>query len=468
MLEYVQYPYALLALIVLVLLLWRPAYGVAMMAAIFPLDPWSPRAPVPGLNTETALVGVALAVTILRFGARVPPLRYSGPVIAFIGVMFVAFALALPWARNMETVEGTTASWAVFKIWKSITFTSLLFFPVYWWSRTAEDRDRMLRALCIGLFISAVAGVVDYFHHINPQSLITDRAGGLVVDPNAMAETIGAMMFIPLYIVFQSDHGRRWKGFAALTYAISGLAMVLSLSRGNWVAMLAAHGVYLLMVNRTLLLGGVATVLVVATIGFPLLPQVVQDRILMTRKVDTVVYGVGASMNLESSTAARVVLARIGLDMFERSPIWGNGLHSFNIRTPEFGAKYGILVPKDAHNIVVKLAADAGLIGLAVLAYLIGAVILTGRRLWRSSSPEHVLGAVLLAGATHVLVANLSATSFLYAKQSSAQFWMLFAIASRAYVERATVPAGATAVAAAFVPRWRRFAHRTPAALSQP
>lgn len=469
MLEYVQYPYGVIALVVLALLAYRPAWGVAVLAATFPLDPWGPRLPVPGVNTETILIGVALAVTVLRFGARLPPVRYSGPVISFVLVMLLAFALAVPWARNMQTVDGGTAIWTVFKVWKSITFTSLLFFPVYWWSETSEERERMLCALCIGLFISSVAGVVDYFVKINPSRVIAERTVGLVGDPNAMAETIGAMMFVPLYLLSSASSRRRgWKAFAVLSYATGALAMVMSLSRGNWIAMIAAHFVYLLLVNRVLLVAGVASVVVVATIGFPLLPEVVQDRILETRRAGNIVYGVPAAMNLESSTASRIVLARIGLDMFERSPVWGNGLHSFNFRTPEFGAKYGILIPRDSHNLVVKMAADAGLIGLTVLAWLILAVLWTGRRLWRSTSPEHALGAVLLAGATHVLVANLSATSFLYAKQSSAQFWMLFALAARAYVEREAVAPAAALAAQAFVPRWRRLSHRTSAAASQP
>lgn len=465
MLEYLQAPYGLLALVAIGLMLYRPTWGIAMLAAIFPMDAWGPRLPVPGVNTETFLVGVALAVTVLRFGGRLPPLRYSGPVVAFIAVMLLAFSVSIPWARGMQTVDGGPAVWAIFKVWKSITFTSLLFFPVYWWSRTPGDRERMLCALTIGLFVSSVAGVVDYFVHINP-SRVLDRAVGLVGDPNAMAETIGAMMFVPLYLMFGGDRGRGWKAFAAITYALAALAMVLSLSRGNWIAMIAAHFVYLLFVNRTLLVTGIVTVALVATVGFPLLPEVVQERVLETRRTGSIVYGVPAAMNLESSAAIRVVLVRIGLDMFERSPVWGNGLHSFNYRTPEFGAKYGVLMPRDSHNLVVKMAADAGLIGLAVLAWLVLAVYWTGWRLWRSTSREYMFGALLLAGATHVFVANLSATSFLYAKQSSAQFWMLFALAARAYVERDAVVA--TVAAQARVPRWRRVSQRTSAAASQP
>ena len=67
---------------------------------------------------------------------------------------------------------------------------------------------------------------------------------------------------------------------------------------------------------------------------------------------------------------------------------------------------------------------------------------------------------MLLASGTYNVVASLSSSTFLQAAQVSAQFWILYAIAARAYVERfaeqevpeATVPV---------VPRWRRFARAT-------
>jgi hypothetical protein len=466
MLTFIQYPYTLLALITLVLLFWRPIWGLAMLAAIFPMDPWSPRLPVPGVNTETILLGVAFALTVLRFGARLPPLRYSGPVVAFITVMFVAFAISIPWARGMQSADGAPAIWVIFKIWKSITFTALLFFIAYWWFPEERDRQKMLEALCVGLFLSSVAGILDYTIGIN-EGGIEGRASGFVGDPNAMAESIGSMMFVPLYLLLRGrELGFRWRAFAAASYGLAAVAMVLSLSRGNWLAFVAAHGVFFLMVDRRILLGAVVTGALMLTVGFGLLPELVRERIEVTRTTGSVVYQVPFALNVESSAASRIAFARIGLDMFGRSPIWGHGLHAFNFRTPEFGAKYGILVQKDPHNLAVKMAADAGLIGLGVLGWLIWAVFRLGRRLWRSTSPEYLLGAVLLAAATHVLVANMSATSFLYAKQISAQFWILFAIAARAYVERDAEqeePAAQPVQAG----RWRRFAQRTAPAVSQ-
>ncbi|MFI5314383.1 MAG: O-antigen ligase family protein [Myxococcota bacterium] len=465
MFDYLQYPYALLAAVALVLLLWRPIAGLIFVAAIFPMDPFSPRLPVPGLNTETVLLGLGFAMTVLRFGGRIPPLRYSGPVFAYIAVTGMAFALAIPWAIRF-TMNGDAAIWAIFKFWKSVTFSALLFFATYWWFSQAADRQRMLEALSVGILISAVAGVADFVLGINAAT--AGRAAGLQVDPNDMGEAIGSMMFVPLYLATRGHELSRLRRlFHAGVYASAFLAMVLSLSRGNWVALVVAHAVYLLLVSRPLLFAGTASLLLLATIAFPLLPSVVRERIEGTFAVgaNTQVYQVPYAVGLEGSAAIRIVFAKIGADMFMQSPLWGNGLNSFYFRTPEFGAKYGVLETKDPHNLAVKLAAESGLIGIGALTWLVWAVFRCGRRLWRADTREYGLGAVLLAAGTHVLIASLSADSFLSSKQVSAYFWILFALCARAYVERYSVE---EAVATQpVVPRWRRFSQSTAAAASQ-
>jgi O-antigen ligase len=464
--DYLQYPYSVLVVITLGLLFWRPVAGLVLLAAIYPIDPFSPRLPVPGMNTETILLGIAFAVTVLRFGARVPPLRYSGPVLAFILVTLMAFLLAIPWALRLS-VGGDTVIWLVFKFWKSITFTALLFFTTYWWFALPNDRQRMLEAMSVGVGICCVGWVADYVLTITPIAA-DGRPAGLQGDPNDMAAAIGSMMFVPLYLALRGFELSRFRRLLHLgVYGLSFLAVVLSLSRGNWVALIVAHAVFLLLMSRTLFLAAIASVAVIVTVGYPLLPQVVRDRIEVTTSADRVLYQVPLAVGLEGSAATRVVFARIGADMLLRSPIWGNGLNAFYFRTPEFGAKYGMLNFKDPHNLVVKFAAESGLIGVAALAWLIWAVFRCGRRLWRADSREFRLGAVLLAAATYVLVANLSTDSFISTKQVSGYFWILYALCARAYVERLSVdetvrPQPATAG------RWRRFSQRTSAAASQP
>lgn len=469
MLVHLQYPYSFLVLVAVALLFWRPIWGLALLAAIFPMDPWAPRLPVPGMNTETILIGVAFAVTVLRFGARLPPLRFSGPVIAFISMMLIAFVVSIPWANGLRAIDGGPAVWFIFKNVKNMTFTALLFIIVYWWVRTREDRQTMLVALCFALFLSSAAGILDFVFHINPLVVDgRDRANGLIADANGLAESVGPLMFVPIYLLLRGQGlGRVMRLFAVASYGLAAVAMVLSLSRGNWIAFFVAHFVFLLLVNRRLLAVAIATTAILVAVGTPLLPAIVRDRIESTSTTGSTVYQVPLALNLEGSTASRVVFARIGLDMFLRSPIWGHGLTAFSFRTPEFGAKYGVLVHKDSHNLVVMLAAEAGLIGLAVLSWIIFTVVLCGRGLWRSNSPENLLGAVMLAAATHDLFANLSSTAILHVSQISAQFWIMFAIGARAYSER-FADQEAPAAQPVRAGRWRRFAERPSAGVPRP
>jgi O-antigen ligase len=463
--DHLQYPYALLALITLGLLFARPVAGVLLLAAIFPMDAWSPRLPVPGINTETVLLGVAFAMTLLRFGARLPPARFSGPVVGFILMMGVGFALAFPWARTVRMEGGDTAIWVIFKYWKSITFTGLLFFSTYWWVAQANDRRRMLEALSVGVFISSMAAFADLALGITPLGS-GGRAAGLQIDPNSLACALGPSMFVSLYLaIFARDLPMPRRVFHGATYGLAFIALVLALSRGNYIALVAAHLVFFALVSRPLFFATIAAVVMLSTVAYPLLPTVVRERIEVTVSGGSG-YRVAGANRVEASTAARLALLQVGVDMFEESPLWGHGLNFFYFHAGDYGAKYGALGMKDAHNLVVKVAVEMGLFGLVILAWLVWAVFRCGRLLWRSNSPEYAIGAVLLAAGTHVLVANLSTNAFLATKDISAYFWILYALSARAYVERLSV-----AEVAAAIPvvrgRWRRFSQRTAAAASQ-
>ena len=61
------------ALIVLGLLFARPQLGIVALAAFFPLNPYVIRLPLPGLNFETVFIAIAMGLTLLCFGFRIPP-----------------------------------------------------------------------------------------------------------------------------------------------------------------------------------------------------------------------------------------------------------------------------------------------------------------------------------------------------------------------------------------------------------
>ena len=247
--EVLQYPYALVAIIALGLLFLRPI-GAFLITVIFPLDVYSPRLPVAGMNAETVLLGVAMAITLLRFGARVPPLRYSGPVLAFIFIMCVGFGLVDPVGAQDARAGDEPAIWIIFKGFKSSTFSALPFFSTYWWFQDERDRRRMLEAISVGVFISAVAGLLDFVFGISEVGS-GGRATGLEGDPNGLACAVGAMVFVSLYLAVWA----RDVSFAAARLPLRHVRArvrraVLSLSRGNYVAFVVAHLVFFAIVNR--------------------------------------------------------------------------------------------------------------------------------------------------------------------------------------------------------------------------
>lgn len=434
MLEQLEWPSGFLALIALGLTFWRPTLGFVAIIALYPLDPWTPRLPVPGLNVETILVGVLVALTVLRFGVRVPSLRFSGPVIAYVGVMFMGFIVAFPWARGQVTAIGDSVLWGVFKMFKSVTFTALLMICSYWWMSRPADRQRMLEWMSISVGVAALLSLVDWVIGINPES--AGRAMGLFGDPNGMAQFCGAMSFASMYIYLRGDVPS-WRRYLHLgIFGIAGLAVLFSLSRGNWVAFVVGQGVFLALVNRRALALAFAALVVVATVAFPLLPSVIRDRVTGVTRSGSLVYRATGTVGLEGSAASRIIFYSIGLRMFAESPIWGKGLHYFNYHSVKYGARYGLLRSKDAHSLPLKLAAEEGAMGVLMYLWVVGAAVLLGWNLWTSRAPEAMLGAVFLGMGAHVFVAGLAAPAFLYAKPISAFFWTLWGLTARTYTDR--------------------------------
>ena len=123
--------------------------------------------------------------------------------------------------------------------------------------------------------------------------------------------------------------------------------------------------------------------------------------------------------------------------MFRDSPVWGHGLHFFNFNTPTYGAKYGLLIRKDAHSLPLTFAVDTGVIGLGVLIWLSDHDPLplhggSGASTCRSTA----WGSCCWAAFLHIFIANLSSTAFLYTKPIGAFLWLQYGIVLRAWVQR--------------------------------
>ncbi len=416
------------ATLVLGLVVSSPRLGFVALAAFYPLNDYVPRSPLPGLNWETVITSLMVGVTLLRFGFRTPPLRFSAPVIFYILVLFIGFLVIASWAP--ARIPGFS-TFELFKVAKSSAFTAVLFFPVYFWLAHPLDRRRVLEGMSLGLALVAIATALDAVFKITPDGA-AGRATGLLPNPSAVGLYLGAFSLIQLHLFLDRGITAPRRHLHLVLYAVSLAGVVFSLGRGGWLALILGHVVWFMYRSRRMLLLLAVGLLLALTVAFPLLPYSVRDRIEETFRIRNTVFQAAGASYFETSAATRIVFYRIGGDMFLDSPVWGHGLGSFTLLTPKYGARYGMLQHKDPHSLITKLGTEMGLLGLGAFVWIAVLVVQLGRQLWREDEDESTLGPLLLAIGMALLVGNLVSTSFIHIHLISAFFWLLFGIAARA------------------------------------
>jgi O-antigen ligase len=326
--------------------------------------------------------------------------------------------------------------WELFRVVKSLLFSSLLFFVGYWWFQDRTDRTRLLEAMSFGVGILAVAGIADYVFGFTFSAVISGRATGFSGNPNMLGGLLAAFSLVSLYLLRQPEVPNVRRRLHLCVWAVAILTIVLTLSRASWVGVMAGHAVWFLYVNRRILAVGFAVMVLAATVAFPLVPTIIQERVegTTTKGGPTEVRVIRGAGPFKGSAAFRIAMYRIGAEMLWDSPLWGHGLGSIKVLSPEYGAKYGILRGKSPHSLPLKLAAESGFIGLGVYFWIAFTTLMLGRALWRERDHDYAIGALLLAAGAAILASNLFQTSFFHSHIESAYFWLLYGACARRYM----------------------------------
>jgi len=415
-----------LAVITFVLLVARSAWGLCALIVLYPLEDFVPRGPIPGFNAQTVLVGLALIVTLLKFGVRFPPIRVTAPMLAFAFIMVMGFSVA---SVGFDGFGPNFGFWTRAKGLKSRLFTALLFVIVYWWARDPKIRRNLLESVSVSLLVVASTVFLD---------LVTGASGrpkGLFTNSNYTGDVLGIFLIVPVYLVRTADLSPRRRAFHCVAYGLAAISLLLTLARGAWLGAFASHCVWLFYERKQVAAIAVGATVLLATAAYPLVPTFVRDRIERTFEGGAKRYALGGALgqiNLESSAATRLVLYRAGFEIWRESPLWGSGLETFRFKILEYGPKYGLFASKTTHSLPLKLVTEMGLIGLIGMFWS-GLVLLSvGRRALRiRGDPENKLGALVIAVAISTFVANLFHGDFLLSATSSGYFWVIFGLVAR-------------------------------------
>jgi len=340
--------WAIAALVFLPLTVYRPVWGLAALCALLPLE---------GIvvtsqgATELRLLGMAV------FAAWVIHLLIFGKKIKVSQTFWVAFAF-VAWA-------GISFLWVKdpqFSGYRYGTLVQLLFLFLMVINIIESEWD--FRLVMVSLLLGAVFSTI-----LSLNLFITnvfERARAFEAqNPNSYAMALALAIIAGIYLAASLKN--LWlKLLCALAAAYLSFPLLLAQSRSCWLAAAAALAVYLWHTKRRLrnilVVGLVATATLTAAFS---LGMVQVGLIQRTSEL----------VGMQGQANDRFDIWRVAANVFLDNPVAGVGFMQFprvynRYRYTTLGIRNDLVPARDAHSIYFGVAAELGIIGLALLALL--------------------------------------------------------------------------------------------------
>jgi putative inorganic carbon (HCO3(-)) transporter len=212
------------------------------------------------------------------------------------------------------------------------------------------------------------------------------RVGGTVGGPNAAAAFLD-LLLAPVLSLALVPVRRAYRLMAAGAFAIGCIALVLTQSRGGWIAVGVSCGIVIGYAWYRGWIPGLAPTLVL--IGVGVVVFLLRNE-LLTR----------FSSNDGGSASSRIPLIRLAFHMIEQHPLFGVGANNFGINisryaTPEFNADWLYTV----HNRFILIWAEDGIGALVAFVVFLFGTLRGGWRCRRISDQALALLSIgLMAG----------------------------------------------------------------------
>ena len=425
----------------------RAALGLALIAlalvvATLPLELAA------ALVGASILVGLALVQPLAALGALLLALPVSTvvtieagdfsvtaiePLMALLVVGWVARGIArrdlplrggplgLPLALLLLALLVSTLAAGRLGLAYKETIKWLELVVVYLFCLAALREPGRQRAMLAVLFIAggleAAYGVFQYATGLGPAAFTIGealRAYGHFEQPNPFAGYLATILPLALALAVRRREPRLAL-LAAAAVVATGVGILLSLSRGAWVGVLAAVGTMLVTwgpaSRRWLAPGAGALILLVLLTATNVVPGGWSDRLVAIAEN----FGVFDVRTVEVTGENFAVVERMAhwqaaWYMLLDHPLLGVGVGNYPAAYDEYALPGWPEALGHAHNYYLNMAAEAGLPGLAALLFLLVAVFRTlarGLRLQRPGSFGRALLVGLLGSFIVLCVHNL-------------------------------------------------------------
>jgi O-antigen ligase len=351
--------------IVAVLVLRSLEFGVVALLFTLPLDRFGR---IPGLPVHVTAYQLLLVVVLVSWGLVIAArgremLRFSWLDVGMAAVMGAAL-----WSLPHSHAPGATVT-AMARLVFLWLFTLL-------YANAASDERRMraiVTALLVtvagagllavgqqwfGLDLGAIKDYRDYGGGVN-----FSRAGAFFKDPNQLGTFMSVGFLMALALLVRAT-GRTRALLLSAVVAISGLALIASLSRTAWVG--TAIGVVLVIAlapaRRRVPIAWAAVAL--GTVAVLLASPLIIQRALSVSDVSG-----------DRSVATRFYMTESTLAMIRDNPVWGTGLDAFPQVYPAYRLPGSSATIVELHQLPLALPVEMGLAGLLAEIVFLGCLV---------------------------------------------------------------------------------------------
>lgn len=293
----------------------------------------------------------------------------------------------------------------------------LWYFVATQFIRNSEDSKRIINfMLGIGLLMGMhsiyqyIAKVPMPGNWVDATENITTRAFSIIGSPNILGVIF--VLFIPIGIsMFLSQKDRYMKIFYFMSTVMMIAGLLLTLSRGAWLAFGLAIFVFIITLNPRLIVPFLVFVAIFILFGGSL-----SQRLL---------FMLSPVYLIKSAAGGRLYRWEIGLKVWERSKLFGLGLGRYGGAV----AMNNDLAPFYLDNYYLKTLVEMGIYGVVALAFVIISFIIFSSKIIRHQKDvqKRIISIGLFSGALGVIAQNFVENIF-EVPGMIVLFWMAVAL----------------------------------------
>lgn len=385
-------------------LLKRPEWGLILLCLSSPVGLIYIGAAQVVTVVAIAVIGIMIAS---RWGAGeppFPPIPFSGAIL-FWTITVVLSVLASPYRNDA----------ALFGVW--LIVAGLLALSVPGIADTRQRLKPVVAAWLVSAIVIVAAGSVIKPPAPSDPAQATAEYGGAVIEgratsvfgqPNEYGVYCMMLLLVSLAVLIGTTGWLRWLGLAAAV--ATGAGLVQSYSRGSWIG--AVVGLIVLVIVLPQARRPVAVTVALGAVLFAGYAAAVPDDPtvgLVTSRVDSILNPA------ENPDDDRPIIVAEGLRQFGEYPVLGVGPNAFMLEGATHRSLEVEVGAVHAHNMVLTVAAEQGLFGLAAMMVIMGVVIvrcvpvlpIAIRARSRGRDPGGDWVAVVLAGTMAALSASM-------------------------------------------------------------